>query len=43
MNALLSWRRNIPKYSELVKPFTETLRSYTWDNMAEQIVKHFKY
>jgi glycosyltransferase involved in cell wall biosynthesis len=43
IHSLLLWRRNIPQYSELIKPFTQTLRSYTWDNMAEKIVEQLKY
>lgn len=43
IHSLLSWRNNISKYSDLIKPFTQTLRSHTWDVMAEEIVEQFKY
>ncbi len=43
MYSLLSWRSHISKYGDLIKPFTQTLRSYTWDAMAEEIVDQLKY
>ena len=33
------WRRNMNGYSHMVNSFSEELRSYTWDDMAQKIVE----
>jgi glycosyltransferase involved in cell wall biosynthesis len=35
---LLHWRSNLEKFRSAVIPFSNSLRSYTWDDMAERIV-----
>jgi glycosyltransferase involved in cell wall biosynthesis len=35
---LAEWRKDKDKYRQLVIPFSEELRSYTWDHMANDIV-----
>jgi hypothetical protein len=35
---LLHWRGNLEKFRSAVIPFSNSLRSYTWDDMAERIV-----
>ena len=34
------WRNQVDRYHELVKPFSQKLRSYTWENMAADICEH---
>ena len=40
---LWSWRKNIPKYCHLIQSFSQELRLYSWDNMAEKILYTFNY
>lgn len=35
---LYHWRQNLNKLAELTKPFSDQLRSHTWDDMAKEFV-----
>jgi glycosyltransferase involved in cell wall biosynthesis len=36
---LIHWRANLERFRAAVIPLSSTLRSYTWDHMAERIVQ----
>lgn len=36
---LANWRDNMEKYRAVVIPFSDSLRSYTWEHMADRIVR----
>jgi glycosyltransferase involved in cell wall biosynthesis len=36
---LRQWRGNSQQYSKLVNSLSQELRSYTWDDMAQSILK----
>lgn len=36
---LRHWRKNVDTYSNLINSFSEELRSYTWDDMAKNLVE----
>ena len=36
---LANWPDNVEKYRAAVIPFSNSLRSYTWEHMAERIVQ----
>ena len=38
VSRMLQWRADIAGWRCRLKPFTDTLRAYSWDDMAEQIV-----
>jgi len=39
MHCLQSWRQNLARFQNLIKPLTQTLRSHTWDDMAKEILQ----
>lgn len=38
VSRMLQWRADIEGWRRRLKPFTDTLRAYSWDDMAERIV-----
>jgi glycosyltransferase involved in cell wall biosynthesis len=38
-DSLMHWRRHLERFRAAVIPFSNSLRSYTWDHMAERIVQ----
>lgn len=39
VDCLMHWRHNLEKFRTAVIPFSNSLRNYTWDHMAENIVR----
>ena len=39
VDRLVNWRDNLEKYRAAVIPLSNSLRSYTWEHMAERIVQ----